>query len=360
MPRVTLQTIADDLGVSRSTVSNAFGRPDQLSDELRLRILTRARELGFSGPDPMARGLRRGKVGAVGVLVDQGLSYAFSDPAMVTYLDGLASELHLAGFGLLLHYGTGVRADAELISRSAVDAWVIASLPRNNPSVEAALAQNRPLVVLDQPVLPDVPVIGMDDEAGAASAAEHLLDLGHRRLGVLTTPLQPDGYQGIADSKREERARYDVASSRLAGIRRATTAAGVAWSEVPVVECAANDVDTGALGGWELLTLDAPPTGVIALSDPLAIGALRAAEELDVPVPSSLSVVGFDDIPAAASTTPPLTTVSQPRYLRGQLAGAVVRRLLNAQPAEAPAAMPVELVARASTGPPPAAVAKAE
>ena len=359
MPRVTLQTIADDLGVSRSTVSNAFGRPDQLSDALRSRILMRARELGFSGPDPMARGLRRGRVGAVGVLVDQGLSYAFSDPAMVTYLDGLASELHVGGFGLLLHYGTGVRADAELISRSAVDAWVIASLPRDNPSVEAALAQNRPLVVLDQPVLPDVPVIRMDDEGGAASAASHLLQLGHRRLGVLTTPLQPDGYQGRADTKREERARYDVASDRLVGIRRATTAAGVAWSEVPVVECAVNDVDTGALGAWELLTLDNPPTGVIALSDPLAIGALRAAEELDVSVPSSLSVVGFDDIPAAASTTPPLTTVSQPRYLRGQLAGAVVRRLLNAQPTETPAAMSVELLVRDSTGPPPASVATA-
>lgn len=354
MPRVTLQTIADQLGVSRSTVSNAFGRPDQLSAELRTRILTRAQELGFSGPDPMARGLRRGRVGAVGVLVDQGLSYAFSDPAMVTYLDGLASELHGGGFGLLLHYGTGVRADAELIRRSAVDAWVIASLPRGNPSVEAAMAQHRPLVVLDQPVLPGVPVIAMDDEAGAASAARHLLELGHRRVGVLTTPLQPDGYQGLVDAKREERARYDVASHRLAGIRGATAAAGVAWSDVPVVECAVNDVDTGALGTWELLTLDDPPTGVIALSDPLAIGALRAAEELDVPVPGSLSVVGFDDIPAAASTTPPLTTVSQPRYLRGQLAGAVVRRLLNAQPAQTPAAMSVELVVRGSTGPPPA------
>jgi LacI family transcriptional regulator len=109
-------------------------------------------------------------------------------------------------------------------------------------------------------------------------------------------------------------------------------------------------VDTGALGAWELLTLDDRPTGVIALSDPLAIGALRAADELEVPVPSSLSVVGFDDIPAAASATPPLTTVSQPRYVRGRLAGAVVRQMLDGQS--------VELVVRDSTGHAPAAAAR--
>jgi DNA-binding LacI/PurR family transcriptional regulator len=351
VPRVTLQTLADDLGVSRSTVSNAFSRPDQLSDALRERILVRARELDFTGPDPMARGLRRGRVGAVGVLVDQGLSYAFSDPAMVTYLDGLASALHPAGFGLLLHYGTGVRTDAELIRRAAVDAWVIASLPRDNPAVEAARAHNRPLVVLDQPALPDVLVIRMDEESGAACAAHHLLTLGHRRLGLLTAPLQPDGYQGIADAKRQGRSRYDVMSSRLAGVRRAVTSAGLSWPDIPVVECGSNDVDTGALGTWELLDRPDPPTGVIAFSDQLAIGALRAAHELGVVVPAALSVVGFDDIPAAATTTPPLTTVSQPRYLRGQLAGMLVRRLLDGEAVEEPEPMLMELVVRDSSGP---------
>ncbi|MDF2967076.1 MAG: putative LacI-family transcriptional regulator [Nocardioidaceae bacterium] len=98
MPQVTLQTLADDLGVSRSTVSNAFGRPDQLSAGLRERILTRAEELRFSGPDPVARGLRRGRVGAVGVLVDQGLSYAAAELGVpvphrlsVTGFDDIAS-----------------------------------------------------------------------------------------------------------------------------------------------------------------------------------------------------------------------------------------------------------------------------
>ena len=258
MPRVTLQTLADDLGVSRSTVSNAFGRPDQLSAALRQRILARARELQFTGPDPVARGLRRGRVGAVGVLVDQGLSHAFSDPAVVTILDGLAREMHRGGYGLLLHSGTGVRADAELIGRAAVDAWVIASLPRDDPSVQAAQAQSRSMVVLDQPALPGVPTVGVDDEGGAAAAAAHLLELGHRRLGVLTAPLQADGFQGIADANRQRRATYDVMAARLAGVRRVAAEAGLSWSDVPVVESALSDVDAGALGTWELLDRPRP------------------------------------------------------------------------------------------------------
>src|SRR5579862_5358248 len=101
--RITLVMLAEDLGVSRATVSNAYNHPDQLSKTLRARILKRAEELGFAGPDPAGRQLRGARVGAVGVLVDQGLSYAFSDPTAVRFLDGLAREVQQDGFGLLVH-----------------------------------------------------------------------------------------------------------------------------------------------------------------------------------------------------------------------------------------------------------------
>jgi DNA-binding LacI/PurR family transcriptional regulator len=87
---VTLQLLAQDLGVSRATVSNAYNHPDQLSAALRVRILERAAQLGFPGPSPLARGLRRQRVGAVGILFGEPLSYAFADPAAVVILDGLA------------------------------------------------------------------------------------------------------------------------------------------------------------------------------------------------------------------------------------------------------------------------------
>ncbi len=349
VPRVTLQTLAGDLGVSRATVSNAFSRPDQLSSGLRERILARARELGFAGPDPAARGLRRGRVGAVGVLIDQGLSYAFSDPATVVYLDGLARELQAGGFGLLLHAGTDASEDLDLVRSAAVDAWVVASLPRGHPAVRAAQAQGRPIVVFDQPELAGVPMVRIDDAAGTALAARHLLALGHRRFGVLTMALRADGYQGVADVARQEHATYSTMQSRMAGVRSEITAAGLAWADVVVVECATNTVDTGALATWELLERTGRPSAVIAFSDQLAAGALLAARELGIAVPADLSVVGFDDSPSASTSDPPLTTVAQPLRERGQAAGALVCALVQGGEVQAPELFGVELVIRAST-----------
>ena len=347
MTRVTLQTIADDLGVSRVTVSNAFNRPDQLSAALLERVLARARELAFSGPDPLARGLRLGRAGAVGVLLDQGLSYAFADPAAVVQLDGLASELSAGGSGLLLH--AGEREHTDLVRRAAVDAWVVASLPGDSPHVRAVVASGRPLVALDQPELEGAPVVGVDDAAGTALAARHLLDLGHRRLAVLSTALRPDGYQGLADAQRQRWSTYLVSARRLDGVRREVEAEGLPWLGVPVVECARNDLDAGALAAWELLDRTDPPTAVVAFSDQLALGALRAAQELGVDVPARLSVVGFDDAPPAATAQPPLTTVAQPLRERGRTAAALALALARGERVASPPRLPLELVVREST-----------
>ena len=349
--RATLLMLAQDLGVSRATVSNAYNRPNQLSAALRERILIRAAELGFAGPDPVARGLRRGRVGAVGVLVDEGLSYAFSDPVAVVLLDGLAREVEGDGFGLLLHAGTH-HGGTALVAAAAVDGWVVQSLPDGHVAVAAALAQHRPLVVLDQPSLPDVPTVSVDDEGGAAAAAGHLLQLGHRRLAVLSMPLRRDGRQGLADPARQAAAHYPVMRRRLRGALTAIAAAGLDPAGIPVLECAANDIDAGAAGAAQLLAAADPPTGLLALSDQLALGALRAARDAGVPVPGGLSVVGFDDAPGAAHAEPPLTTVAQPLLERGRAAGALLLGLLRGDEVASPDPFPARLVVRGSTAPP--------
>jgi DNA-binding LacI/PurR family transcriptional regulator len=349
--RLTLVTLARDLGVSAATVSNAYNRPDQLSPALRARILARAAELGFAGPDPMARGLRRGRVGAVGVLVDEGLSYAFSDPTAVLLLDGLARELEADGLGLLLH-AAHAGEDVARIRDAAVDAWVVQSLPEGSPAVDAAASRNRPLVVLDQPAVPGAPLVGIDDVAGASAAVAHLTGLGHRRIAVVTMPLLPDGRSGPADGARQEAVGYPVMRRRLAGAAAAAAAAGLAWARVPVLECTANapmyaeDVLAPLLAGAET------PTAVVALSDQLALGALRAASAAGLAVPGDLSVVGFDDSPAASAADPPLTTVAQPLRERGSEVGALVRALLRGEDVASPAPRPVHLVVRSSTAPP--------
>src|SRR4051794_37713633 len=354
--RLTLLTLARDLGVSRATVSNAYNRPDQLSPALRARILARAAELGFTGPDPVARGLRRGRVGAIGVLVDESLSYAFSDPTSVLFLDGLAREVQDDGLGLLLHPAREDPVTLQALAHAAVDAWVVQSLPDGHPAVGVVNSRGRPVVVMDQPALPGVPRVGCDDAAGATTAVRHLTRLGHRRLAVLAMPLASDRRQGRADADRQRSAEYAVMRRRLAGAAAGAAGAGIDWADVPVVEVTANDPDAGARAARELLTGPDAPTGVFACSDQLALGVLRAAREVGLAVPGDLSVVGFDDSPAARSAEPPLTTVAQPLRDRGRAVGALVRAALRGDAVGAPAPAAVALVVRSSTAPPRTAV----
>src|SRR5919108_6451372 len=150
--RVTLQTIADRLGVSRTTVSNAYNRPDQLAPALRERILAKARELGYSGPDPAARRLRSGRRDVVGLLLTEQLSYAFTDPAAVLLLQGIARASERAGLALLLipEHGPGVR---NAVHDAVVDAFCIYSMPAGHPNVLAALERRLPMIAVDEPRL---------------------------------------------------------------------------------------------------------------------------------------------------------------------------------------------------------------
>lgn len=350
--RVTLRSLAEDLQVSRATVSNAYNRPDQLSEALRERILARAAELGFAGPDPMARGLRRGRVGAVGVLVHQSISYAFSDPFAVLVLDGLAEELQADGFGLLLHAASGQPSGEQLVRAAAVDGWVLMTVPGQHPTVAVATAAGRPLVVLDEPALPGVPRVTIDDAGGARAAAEHLLELGHRSIGVLTSALHGDAPPGLLDPYSRPDVAGSVMSTRLAAVTAALTAAGVRDSAMPVVECSASAQAAGREGTALLLEGPVQPTAVLALSDQLALGAMQYAREHRLSVPGALSVIGFDDAPPGRTSHPPLTTVAQPIRERGTAAGRLMRTLLRGEQVTQPPPFPTHLVVRGSTAAP--------
>jgi DNA-binding LacI/PurR family transcriptional regulator len=292
---VTLKTIADSVGVSRTTVSNAYNRPDQLAPELRERILRTARELGYSGPDPAARRLRSGRRDAVGLLLAGGLSRAFADPAAVQLLGGIAQATEAAGLTMLVipERGDGVR-DA------VVDAFCVCAMAADHPSVAAAKVRGLPLVVVDEPRLDGHAFVACEDRLGARLAAEHLLALGHRRFALLSD-------RGHCE--------------RLAGYREALAAAGAQWVE-------ARRFEPG-------------PTAVLAATDQIALAVLEAG----VRVPEEVSVVGFDDVPGAAAAG--LTTVRQPLFEKGEIAG----RLLSEGTADE-VILPVELVVRGSTSVP--------
>ena len=132
--RITLMRIAEELGISRTTVSNAYNRPDQLSSALKEKIYEAAKRLGYAGPDPTARGLRRGSTSAVGVIYDSPLSYAFDDAAAVAFLRGVSSVAEEEKLGLLLVPGSlSKERNAAAIGNAIVDGFVVYSVSEDDP-----------------------------------------------------------------------------------------------------------------------------------------------------------------------------------------------------------------------------------
>jgi DNA-binding LacI/PurR family transcriptional regulator len=343
---MTLPTLADvarAVGVSRTTVSNAYNRPDQLSDEMRGRILAAAAELGYPGPDPVARGLRRGRTGVVGLVYDEPLSYMFTDPAAVMFVTGLAGVFDDAGISLALlpRLRGDDLADAAL-SRAAVDGLVSFCEATDDERVAAFLARRLPFVTVDGGSERAPCRVGIDDHGGTRSATRHLIDLGHRRLAVAAFPRHQPPDHGPID-------RGALRPVRLAGIRDAVEEAGLDWDTVVVEDAEDHGArrEAGRRVGSALLDRAPRPTAVVAMSDELAAGVIDAATERGVAVPGDLSVVGFDDTHTAASTRPALTTVRQPLVEKGETAA---RLLLEGAPATV-VELPTELVVRASTGP---------
>ena len=324
--RVTLAEMASTLGVAPSTVSNAYNRPDQLSAELRARIMATATRLGYAGPDPAARSLRRGRAGAIGLLYTDRLSYAFADPAAILLLQGIARAAEEEGLGLLLLPGRsgGVRPTS---SQAVVDGFIIYSLVQDDPQIAAALVRRLPTVLVDVAHSVGGPVVGIDDRGAACEAAAHLLALGHRRLGVISFGLGPQPEDGYADPQRQSTATFHVVAERLRGYADALATAGLPWATVPVYTCEENTREAGRAAAMQLLTREPRPTAIVTMSDQYALGALDAARALGLRVPDDVSLVGFDDIPEAAQARPALTTIRQDHHEKGLRAG----RLMIAQ-----------------------------
>ena len=350
--RITLQHLADTLGVSKTTVSNAFGRPDQLSTELRERILETARSAGYGGPDPVARMLRTGRAGAIGLLLPQSLPFALDDPVTGELLRGIADACEERRLGLLVIPGTVQARDPRAIIDVAVDGFIAYSLPSDSAVLRHVRDRGTPLVIVDEPRLPGVATVSIDDPAAAALVARHLLGLGHRRFAIVSLPFGSDGYTGPADAARVAGATYDVAVRRYEGYRSVLVEAGIDPAGVPMFECAASDEALGRQAALRLVEAATPPTAILAMSDPLALGVLRAARERRIDVPRQLSVAGIDDVPGAARSRPALTTVRQPLRLKGY---AAARLLLDAPGVVGrdELDLPIELVIRRSTGPAP-------
>jgi DNA-binding LacI/PurR family transcriptional regulator len=359
---VTLQTIADEVGCSAKTVSNAYNHLDQLSAGTRARILEAAARLGYPGPDPVAAGLRTGHVHALGFAYPNRLPYVFSDPFTSAVLAGIGATVEDAGTGLLLIPGSAtVERAAASVTGAVIDALIVGSLADDDPLLAIALRRSLPTVVIDEPYPERLEAVagagaspafvGIDDRAAARSAAEHLIGLGHRRIGVVSFGLHRSSSDGLVPVGAREKGTFAVTRHRLLGYHDAAIAAGIEWSSVAVAAGPSSTVPDGARRAGMLLNLDPRPTALLCLSDALAQGAIEAVAARGLAVPGDLSVVGFDD--ASPARRLGLTTVAQPSFDKGAAAAGILLELIGSGARPAPRLLATELIVRDSSGPAP-------
>ncbi|MDT0215649.1 LacI family DNA-binding transcriptional regulator [Rothia sp. ARF10] len=349
--KVTLRDVAHRAGVSISTASLVFSGKGPVAEATADRVRAAATDLGWAGPDPLASSLRQGRAGTVAVIVEERLLDAFRDPFALAVLDGLAQELDTMATSMLLvaDHSRGDEEARNPLAGHAIDAAVFPLCGRtDSPLVDHLVARGVPVIGSGAPAHDAVVHVVVDEHGASAAATRHLLDLGHRRLAHVTMPVGAPRPTHLLDTADLDTATYPDSRERARGFL------DVAPVGSPVVEAERPDVAEGEAAGRILL--DAPPaqrpTGIVAQSDLLAAGVVRAAESLGLRVPEDVSVTGFDgvDLPWLDLS---LTTLDQPGEAKGRVLGDLARRALGG---ESPKDVPFEVRLRVgdSTAPPPA------
>lgn len=350
--RPTLADVAAAAGVSVSTASLAFSGAGPIAVATRERVLERATALGYTGPNPLGRQLRRGRSGIVGVVVGDALRRSFRDPVSVQVLDGITSTLGPLGLGVLLIPGAleaGEPPVSPLVESAAMDvAIMLWGGTLDERMLDALQRRGVPIVLIEGRGEPGRSVIGIADRQGIADLTRTLVGLGHTRIATVTLPFAGDRASGFVGPERLAALHWDLTRRRLAGVYDA----GV--DPVAIYETAGSLVENGADAGRALLSRPDRPTAIVCQSDLLAGGVVLAARELGLRVPEDVSVAGFDglDLPWLAPTV--LTTVRQPLAEKGRAAGREAVRLLEGLPSES-LELPVEQVPGTTAGPPPGA-----
>ena len=334
--RVTIREIAELAGVSIATVSRVLNGRADVAPETRQAVQAVIRDRGYSA-HRTARGLSAGRTGLVGVLVPLVFPAYFA-----SILAGAAEALHEQDLRVVLS-PTGGEHDREvtLIDRLAhgiTDGALIILPEESSDELEDLIRRGYRFVVLDplMPLSDRIPSVSAANTSGADQAMQHLLSLGHRRIGLLSGP---PGWVATEERRR--------------GYNAALAAAGI-MPDPTLVVSAGPEIAPGEGEAGRLLDLPEPPTAILCFNDNVAIGAIQAARARGLRVPEDFSIVGFDDVEGATIVTPKLTTIRQPLAEMGRTGVSLLVRMLEAQAFEAlHVELATRLVVRESTGPAP-------
>lgn len=323
-----MKEIARRLGISTSTVSRAFSKPEMVRPELRERILKMASELNYR-PNPIARAMVRGQSDFIGLVVPD-----ITNPFFPAIVRGAEDEARRHGLNLIVCNSDGHVAKEKQYLHSLRDltvAGVIVSSASRRDAYVSALATDIPVVVMDRRLSgASVSEVNVDNYGGSKAVVDHLAGLGHRKLLYLSGP-----------------ALISTAEDRLRGFCEECCLRGIEYD----VMHAGFGVDDGYRALKQAEPMMDGTTGVVCANDLCAFGALARLSEAGIAVPGRISVTGFDDISFARIFSPSLTTVRQPTYEMGRRAVKAILGMRSGQASCQAVVFPTELVVRDSTGP---------
>jgi len=336
--RVTSRDVAERAGVSRTTVSFVLNDAPgvNISAETRTRVLQAAKELGYV-PNAAARSLASRRTHTLGLVLVRNQSHIAGDAFLPQVIHGLAESTRQAGFHLILEPVEDIShpdAYIHLVRSKQIDGIVLSGPRSDDKQLRALVDEGFPLVLLGQLPGNSACFVDVDNRSAAHQAVEHLIHLGHQRIGCITNA--PQEYTGGAD--------------RLAGYRDALQTAGLPFEE-RLVRFGNFVAESGYQAAHSLLREVLAPTALFVASDVLAFGAMAAIRERGLTIPDDIALVGFDDVPLARYVDPPLTTVRLPAAELGHQAGQMLISLIQGgQVSVKRILLETELIVRASCG----------
>ena len=273
--------------------------------------------MGYHGPNFAARSLRKGESGVIGVMLADSLSYSFSDPVANQLLQGISEVLAEHNKQLLLlssHVNSAEQSSAE----SLPDGFIVYGALKDN-AFERLLRAKKPLITVDFESDP-ISSVNIDNEHGAYSVAKHLLTASRSNIAVLGLRLIDSERVCRLVQQDLQHASVEISRNRLAGYMRAAEEQGLSIAPGQIWHIPINKPESAEIAAREALTISPLPDVLLCMSDVIALAAIRVAKELNIRIPQDISIAGFDDIPEATRSDPPLTTVCQQSLEKGRAA----------------------------------------
>jgi len=331
----TVKDVAKLAGVSTATVSRALTNPEMVSPITRLKVEKAASDVGYS-PNGLARSLRKSESKTIVVVLPNIDSTFFSD-----VVHGIEALAHKNGYKLLIgdagNESSRLRSYFDLFDSKQVDG--VLSLSSDVPEsmiVNSAGEVKLPIVIAGE-YFSDIPVptVHIDNHYSAKKGVEYLIMMGHYKIACITGKRSNPVYNARVNGHTETMKKWKLPST-----------------EGYILECDLSYI-AGYNLGKQLLSLDNKPSAIVCHSDEAAIGVLKIAREMGIPVPSELSVIGFDNLALSEYCVPELTTIHQPRQLIGETSMKLLLDILSGKKPNPEMTLPTQLIVRESSCPPP-------